>query len=198
MRLGAAVLGLAVAAAAAPAQAQPQAQPPTYAQRWAALCANCHGSEGVSTTPDTPSLAGQPAFYAATQLFLFRAGRRTNAAMTAVASTLSDDDLRGFSDLIGRLPDASLPPAADADAARMARARDIARRNQCTQCHGADLAGGAQVPRLAGQREDYLRRVLREFKQARRVGYTQAMNEALVPASADELDLLAYFLSRVR
>ena len=48
-------------------------------------------------------LAGQPSFYAITQLFLFREGRRSNEAMTAVAKTMKDDDLRGFSDFIGTL-----------------------------------------------------------------------------------------------
>ena len=46
----------------------------------------------------TPSLAGQPSFYAVTQLFLYREGRRSNALMTAVAKGMSDSDLRAFSD----------------------------------------------------------------------------------------------------
>ena len=54
--------------------------------------------------PLTPVLAGQPSLYAITQLFLFREGRRSNAAMTAVAKTLTDDDMRGFADYIGTLP----------------------------------------------------------------------------------------------
>ena len=58
--------------------------------------------------PGTPMLAGQPSFYAITQLFLFREGRRSNEAMTAVAKTMTDDDLRGFSDFIGTLP--PVPP----------------------------------------------------------------------------------------
>ena len=55
------------------------------AQRFASECSSCHGADGVSTTPLVPSLAGQPSFYAITQLFLFRQGRRQNALMSAVA-----------------------------------------------------------------------------------------------------------------
>ena len=40
---------------------------------------------GGRALPLTPLLAGQPSFYAITQLFLFRQGRRDNAAMLAVA-----------------------------------------------------------------------------------------------------------------
>ena len=63
-------------------------------------CAACHGANGRSEIPGTPALAGQHGFYAITQLFLFREGRRSNEAMTAVARTLKDDDLRGFAAVI--------------------------------------------------------------------------------------------------
>ena len=86
------------------------AQPPAsgagggYAQRFAAECAACHGANGKSEMPGTPDLAGQHSYYAITQLFLFREGRRSNEAMTAMAKTMKDDDLRGFSDFIATLP----------------------------------------------------------------------------------------------
>ena len=67
-----------------------------YAQRFASLCAACHGANGRSEMAGTPALAGQHGFYAITQLFLFREGRRSNEAMTAVAKTMKDDDMRGF------------------------------------------------------------------------------------------------------
>jgi hypothetical protein len=55
---------------------------------------------------------------AITQLFLFREGRRSNEAMTAVAKTLKDDDLRGFSDSSARFrrpaPAPRTPPTARA------------------------------------------------------------------------------------
>ena len=165
------------------------------AQRFASECSSCHGADGVSTTPLVPSLAGQPSFYAITQLFLFRQGRRQNALMTAVAKDMSDAELRAFSDLIGRLP--PRPPAEERapDAAKQARGAALAQRLHCTGCHGADLAGGAQVPRLAGQREDYLLHALQGFRAATRVGYTAAMNETLAGTSPTDLEDLAHWLS---
>ncbi|MEO8524419.1 MAG: c-type cytochrome [Caldimonas sp.] len=160
-----------------------------------APCASCHGANGVSLTVDTPSLAGQPSFYAITQLFLFRAGRRTNPLMTAVAQPMSDVDLRAYSELIGRLPPAPPAPAAPADAARMQRGAALAERHRCTACHGDDLAGGKQVPRLAGQREEYLARALAEFRAGTRVGYTPAMNETLAGLDAAALDDLAHYMA---
>ena len=82
-----------------------------YAQRFATLCAACHGANGRSDMPGTPVLAGQHSYYTITQLFLFREGRRSNPAMTAVAKGFTDADLRGFSDHIGTLPPVPAPAA---------------------------------------------------------------------------------------
>ena len=169
----------------------------SYAQRFAGLCAGCHGANGRSDMPLTPVLAGQPSLYAITQLFLFREGRRSNEAMTAVAKTLTDDDMRGFSDFIGTLPPVPAPPpTAPADAARMEKARVLATQHKCVFCHGADFSGGQQVPRIAGQREDYLQMSLRGFRSGTRPGYTQAMTAALSHIPLEELDTLAYYVAR--
>lgn len=185
------------AAASAPKAAAKPAATVSYAQRFAQLCAACHGANGRTDVPLTPVLAGQPSLYAITQLFLFREGRRSNEAMTAVAKTLTDDDLRGFSDFIGTLPPVPAPPpAAPADAARMAKGRALAEQHKCVFCHGADLAGGQQVPRIAGQHEDYLRESLRGFHSGARPGYTQAMTAAVSGIPVEDLDTLAYYAAR--
>ncbi|MCW5662160.1 MAG: c-type cytochrome [Burkholderiaceae bacterium] len=177
----------------APAASAPAAPSP-YAQRFATLCATCHGANGRSDMPGTPALAGQHSFYAITQLFLFREGRRSNEAMTAVAKTMTDADLRGFSDFIGTLPPVPAPPpATPPDAARMKKGAELAQQHKCTFCHGADLSGGQQVPRIAGQREDYLQMSLQGFKSGKRPGYTMAMSGAVSQVSPADLDTLAYF-----
>jgi cytochrome c553 len=183
------------ASASAPAaQASPAVD---YAQRFATVCAACHGANGRSDMAGTPVLAGQPSLYAITQLFLFREGRRSNEAMTAVGKTLSDDDMRGFADYIGTLPPVPAPPPAAApDAARMARGKSLAEQHKCVFCHGAGLEGGQQVPRIAGQKEDYLQASLRGFKSGTRAAYTQAMVSAVSQVPIEDLDTLAYYAAR--
>ena len=186
------------ASSAAPrAAAASAAAPNPYPQRFASLCAACHGANGRSEMPGTPALAGQHSFYAVTQLFLFREGRRSNEAMTAVAKQLNDADLRGFSDFIGTLPPVPAPaPAAPPDAARMKKGAELAQQHKCVFCHGADLAGGQQVPRIAGQREDYLQASRQGFKSGKRPGYTMAMVGAVSEVTPEELDILAYYAAR--
>ena|SRR5690242_20563479 len=171
--------------------------PDPYAQRFATLCAACHGANGRSDIPGTPVLAGQHSFYAITQLFLFREGRRTNEAMKAIAKQMTDADLQGFASFIGTLPPVPAPaPATPPDAARMKKGAELAQQHKCLACHGADLAGGQQVPRIAGQREEYLQATLHEFKSGQRPGYTMAMGSALSLVAPEELDTLAYYAAR--
>lgn len=196
-----AIAGIAMtllASAAPPAGAQgTQPAQGGYAQRYAAVCASCHGANGRSDMAGTPVLAGQHSFYAITQLFLFREGRRDNPAMSAVAKTMKDEDLRGFSEFIATLPPVpAAPPAAPPDAALMARGQALAQTHRCVICHGADLSGGQQVPRIAQQREDYLQLTLHGFRTGKRPGYTQAMTEALSGIPPEDLDTLAYYVAR--
>jgi cytochrome c553 len=159
-----------------------------------AVCLACHGAEGVSRVPETPSLGGQPSFFSVAQLFLYRDGRRDNEAMIAAARGLTNDDLLAFADRIARLPPP--PPPADApDPARFARGRTLTLRHPCGVCHNPDFSGREQMPRLANQREDYLLKAMREYKSGARLGYGGAMSQELAGVSDQDMIDLAHFLS---
>jgi cytochrome c553 len=163
-----------------------------------AACLACHGGGGVSQTPLTPSLGGQPSFFVIAQLFLFREGRRDSAAMNAAAKGLSDDELRAFADLIARLPPPP-PPAAEPDPGRFSRGRAVVQNQHCTTCHNPDFSGRENMPRLANQREDYLLKALRDYKSGTRVGYGNAVMPETVSGLSDaDLADVAHFLAHVR
>ena len=188
-----AAAGTSAASAAGTATAAGAA---VYAERFRAVCAACHGADGRSEMAGIPVLAGQQSLYAITQLFLFREGRRKNEAMIALGKQMTDADLRGFSDYIGTLAPVPAPaPAVPPDAVRMAKGQTLAKEYKCVFCHGADLAGGQGVPRIGGQKEDYLRATLQGFKSGDRPGYTRAMTEALSQVPAEDLPLLAYYVA---
>lgn len=206
---------LAALAATAPADAAAQAKKPAarpaaasataaapavdYGERFRSVCGACHGANGRSDMPGVPVLAGQYSLYTITQLFLFREGRRNNDGMVALARPMKDADLRGFSDFIGTLPPVPAPPpAAPPDAARMSQGQVLAAQHKCTFCHGTDLAGGQQVPRIGGQKEEYLLLTLRGFKTGERPGYTRAMTEALSQVPMEDLEILATYAANFR
>jgi len=193
-----AVAGASAASAARPvgAAAASASGSALYAERFRNICAACHGVDGRSEMAGTPVLAGQHSLYTITQLFLFREGRRTNESMVALAKPMTDADLRGFSDFIGTLaPVPAPPPAAPPDAGRMSKAQVLAQQHKCVYCHGAALDGGQGVPRIGGQKEEYVRATLHGFKSGDRPGYTRAMTEALSQVPVEDLDLLAYYVA---
>jgi len=59
----------------------------------AQACAVCHGPLGLSTQPDAPNLAGQPAIFLSSQLRAYRSGERRHEVMNIMAKPLSDDDI---------------------------------------------------------------------------------------------------------
>src|ERR1700737_3849618 len=80
----------------------------TIEERAAAFFA-CHGEHGQSETENTPSLGAQQPPYALIQLFMFREKLRVFEPMNEIAKPLSDDDLRVFSEFIGKLPKPTPP-----------------------------------------------------------------------------------------
>jgi glucose/arabinose dehydrogenase/cytochrome c553 len=67
-----------------------------------APCYSCHGDQGQSFNPDTPSLGAQPSPYLLIQLYLFREKLRTVELMNAAMKGFTDDDLRAFADTSGK------------------------------------------------------------------------------------------------
>ena len=109
---------------------------------------------------------------------------------------MTDADLRGYSDFIGTLAPVPAPaPAAPPDAARMSKGLALAQQHKCVFCHGPNLDGGQGVPRIGGQKEDYVRMTLHGYKTGERPGYTRAMPEALSQVPVADLDLLAYYVA---
>lgn len=89
LALAAAGFGLLAAAAAPPAAAADAAAGKAKAMQ----CAVCHGPNGISSAPDAPNLAGQPAIYVAAQLKAYRGGERKHEVMSVMAKPLSDADI---------------------------------------------------------------------------------------------------------
>ena len=161
----------------------------------AAACFACHGEHGQSETENTPSLGGQQAPYVLIQLFMFREKLRSFEPMNEVAKSMSDDDLRNFSDFIAKLPKPR-PPESTADPARISRAQELLVRYHCNACHRPDFSGGDNVPRIANQREDYLLKALRGYKDNSRRGYDAQMSEVVYGMKDEDFVDLAYFLAR--
>lgn len=78
------------------------AQLASSGQSKAAMCLGCHGAEGKGHGP-IPRLAGQHPDYLQAQLHNFKQGSRKNGPMQAIASNLSDDDMKVLAAYFGSL-----------------------------------------------------------------------------------------------
>ena len=143
-----------------------------------------------------PSLGAQHVFYVTVQLLMFREYLRVADPMNDMAKGLSDDDLRKFAEIINKLP-APRPPDGPVDAARIERTQALVAQNRCNICHTATFAGQDDVPNIADQREDYLVKALRGYKDNSRHGYDATMADMLAPINDQQILDLAYYIAHV-
>ncbi len=68
------------------------------------LCSSCHGVDGISRSPGTPHIKGQDETYLRESLGQYRRGERKAGPMTAVAGTLSQDDIDALARHYAQLP----------------------------------------------------------------------------------------------
>ena len=181
-------LGLATFFASSLAMAAPAADAIT-------LCESCHGKGGNSDIALTPSLAGQPDIFVTNQLILFREGLRNSSVMQAVAKGMKDKDAIELGKHFAKSP-VKLVPTSAADPKMEIRGRQLIEKMHCGQCHLPNFAGRSQVPRLAGQREDYLVAAMREYRDGKRTGADTTMTEVLSGIADADIIALGHFLAR--
>jgi len=163
------------------------------------VCAACHTADGSRGIPTNPILQGQHADYLVKQLTEFKAGKRDNAVMKPMASTLSDDDMRNV---------AAFYESKSAKAGQSKHKESVALGEKiwrggladkqvpaCAGCHGPAGAGiPAQYARLAGQHAEYVSTQLGLFRSGKRANSPQMatiaarMSDAEIAAVSDYVE----------
>ena len=180
---------LCAAATALTASAQTASVQAAQSARLAA-CGACHGVNGQSQLAQLPSLAGQPRLFIENQLVLIREGLREVPAMQALMAGVSDEEIvqlaTHFSgQAAGRTVEKTDPVLARAGAL-------LAKPNLCGTCHLPDYRGQQQVPRLAGQRLDYLLLSMQQFRDRPGPGRDTIMAATLRGMSDADLTQLGH------
>ena len=180
------------------------ARPERGAQIAAAVCASCHGDDGVSATPELPSLAGQSAAAIYKQLHDYRSGARVHPLMTPVAQQLQLPDLANVAVFYGRNAEtyAGLGrrgQSADPAIVRLATEGDSARRiPACNSCHVNGSGGPIETPVLTGQHHQYLAAQLRAYRAGqRRNDVYQRMRNIAGALTEEEIEALANYYQGV-
>jgi cytochrome c553 len=169
------------------AQTKPDGGDAEAGKAAAAACAGCHGDTGVSGSAANPSLAGQDAQYLVAALAAYKDGAR------------NDETMKG---MVGELDDAARKNIAAFYTAQQPAAPNVRKplsvsewTERCNRCHGVNgNSSDPHIPALAGQREDYLKQALQNYRsRSRRNNEMGAMSDAL---SENDVSALAAYYSR--
>jgi cytochrome c553 len=151
----------------------------------AAGCAGCHGEQGVSENPAIPSLAGQDAQYFGAALKDYKDGSRRDETMKGQVAQLDDTAIKNMAAYYAMQqpqPAKIRKPLSSAEWAQ-----------RCDRCHGVDgNSTDPRMPALAGQRVDYLQKVLHAYRTGtRKSPQMAAMSDVL--SETDVENLAAYY-----
>ena len=161
-----------------------------------AVCGACHGADGNSTMAGTPSLAGQPKIFLENNLIMIREGIRDIPVMKGQLDGLSDPQIIALAKFYSAQTLKPMP--GKRDEALYERGQLLSKQALCGTCHLPDYVGREQMPRLAGQREDYLLHTMRQFRNNQATGRDTIMAASLYGMNDDDLRAIAQYLSQLK
>lgn len=169
-----------------PARAQtPAAGDQAAGKAAATACTACHGTSGVGTDPAIPNIAGQDAQYVAVALRAYKDGSRSDATMKALASSLDEAASKNLAAFY-----ANQQPQQPKVTRPLTTAEWVQR---CDRCHGVDgNSADPRMPAVAGQRADYLEKVLHAYRSGERKSPQMAAMSGVLTV-ADVENLAAYY-----
>jgi cytochrome c553 len=160
-------------------------------------CTMCHGAQGMSLS-NSPNLAGQYPEVVIKQMQDYRSGHRSSAIMQAIASTLSDQEIRDLAAYYAYLPKARTSPTTyDETLPALVRVGDPMRNiAPCISCHGqVDQKLG--TPWLEGMPKQYLVNQINAFVSGARRNDPGAQMRNMVRAmTPEEINEVATFYAR--
>lgn len=201
----------AAPAAATPAAPAPAAVAPAAvakadanagSNRYAAVCAACHGADGNSGTVANPKLAQQHPAYIVKQLQEFKSGKRPNPIMQGFAAQLTEQDMKNIGAFLGAQK-AKAGFAKDRELVGLGEKiyrGGIAERQvpACAGCHSPNGAGiPAQYPRLSGQHADYSASQLVAFRDGIRKNSPQ-MSQISAKLNDREIRAVSDYIAGLR
>lgn len=158
------------------------------------VCLGCHGVKGNSLHQGYPSLAGQPAAYLQAQLHNFASGARHNPNMGPLAMTMGDAQIKDLADYFSK----ETPTANryfQPDPQLRGKGQQLVMSGNCAACHGAELMGHDQFPRLAGQGYDYILAQFDAFAAGTRSEATGMMKRIADSTSPEDRKAIATYLA---
>jgi cytochrome c553 len=189
------LLGTLIALAALPAVAQLDAAQMAATREKAQVCFGCHGPDGNSQSPDYPILAQQSWRYIFIELQDFKAGRRSDPQMSPMAAQLSTDEMMALGFFFAAQK--QLPIQFKVYPARVEAGRKVSDAVLCPMCHLGGFVGQNEIPRVAGQWPQYIRKQLDDFKARRRTNDAGNMTSVAATLSEQDIENLSQYIGNL-
>jgi cytochrome c553 len=179
--------------------ANPAVSGPTLAQQ---VCANCHGAEGNSVSPNFPNLAAQQKDYVIAELDEFRKHTREDPAgfeyMWGLSHNLTDKQIGELADYYAAQkvisPGAGNPLQAAKGKQIFEEGVTAQQTPPCKACHGELGAGDGIFPRIAYQHADYVVKQLAVFKRTEQRPDAALMKVVAHTLTKEDMDDVAQYL----
>jgi cytochrome c553 len=158
-----------------------------------ASCAHCHGTDGNSSASAYPNLAGQTKEYVYRQIKAFKEGQRTDPQMSPMVGILSEQDMHDLAEFYNQ----QSPPRkrANTDQALSDKGKAVAEQLQCAVCHQPGFKGLNEFPRLSRQKQPYLIKQLKAYRDGTRTNDNGVMAPTAKNLTDEQIEALAHYLS---
>lgn len=165
-----------------------------FGEMRATLCKVCHGADGNSVREGTPNLAGQDPVYIVDQFNRYADGRRKDYWMGSLAGSFSTDDKIKLAVFYS---EQETRPARGGKDHLVGRGRELY-ATFCKECHGADGRAEQGYARLAGQRPEYVVKMLQEFRTPSGKRFNPLMYaRSYMLDSVEEMEAVAAYLAQL-
>jgi cytochrome c553 len=161
----------------------------------AAQCAACHGEDGNSPSGAFPILAGQTQRYIYLQLKDYKEGRRKNDLMSPMAANLSKKDMQDLAAYFAAQK--PKPTGFKADPEKVAKGKQVAADALCPMCHLGGFSGQNEVPRVAGQHQEYIYAQLIAFKKKERTNDAGNMTSVVKTIPDSDLEAMSHYIANL-
>ena len=155
-------------------------------------CAGCHGTDGASTGPAIPSLAGMSEIYLVDSMKAYKSGERASTVMGRIAKGYSDEEFQLMASVFAKQPVAVT--SQQTDAAKAEAGSKLYEKN-CEKCHdekGALADDDAGI--LYSQWLPYLQYSMEDFMAGSRE-MPKKMKKKVEKLSDAEIDALLHFFA---
>ena len=115
--------------------------------------------------------------------------------MSPKAGDLSRDDMIALGNFFAAQK--PLPIGFKADGARVEAGRKVSDAVLCPMCHLGGFVGQNEIPRVAGQYPQYIKKQLNDFKARRRTNDAGNMTSVAGTLSDDDIENLAQYIANL-